>query len=48
VDHLLFHYEIVTTLWSAIFSCVVLAWVVPKRVVETFLPIGEGWEAFKA
>jgi hypothetical protein len=36
VDHLLLHCEIASALWSAIFSRVGLAWVMPKRVVDLF------------
>jgi hypothetical protein len=36
VDHLLLHFEITSALWSAIFSRVELAWVMPKRVVDFF------------
>jgi hypothetical protein len=36
IDHLLLHCEIAIALWSAIFNCVGLAWVMPNRVVDLF------------
>jgi hypothetical protein len=36
LDHLLFYFEIASALWSTIFGCVGLAWVMPKRVVDFF------------
>jgi hypothetical protein len=35
-DHVLLHYEIANALWSALFSRVGLAWVIPKRVIDLF------------
>jgi hypothetical protein len=34
VNHLLFHCEIASTLWNAIFSSVGLGLVMPKRVAD--------------
>jgi len=36
VDHLLFHCEIASALWNAIFNNVGLAWVMPSRMVDLF------------
>jgi hypothetical protein len=36
MDHLLLHCEIASALWTAIFSYVGLAWVMPRRVVDLF------------
>jgi hypothetical protein len=36
VDHLILHCEIANALWTAISSCIGLAWVMPKRVVDLF------------
>jgi len=44
VDHLLLCCEIASVLWSVIFSCVKLAWVLPRRI-GLFCLLGEVWEA---
>jgi hypothetical protein len=36
IDHLLFHYEVASTLWDYIFSLFGLEWVMPSRVVDLF------------
>jgi hypothetical protein len=36
VDYLLLHYVIASVLWSTMFSCVGLAWVMLSRVVDLF------------
>jgi hypothetical protein len=36
VDHLLLYCEITSALWSAIFSCLGLTWIMPIRVVDLF------------
>ena len=32
MNHLLLHFEVACALWSVIFSCAGLSWVMPRRV----------------
>jgi hypothetical protein len=37
VDHLLLHCEVASALWSAIFGCFGMSWVMPRWVSELFV-----------
>jgi hypothetical protein len=36
VDHLLLHCDVAYALWSTLFTCVSMSWVMPRRVIDLF------------